>query len=156
MGWRPPMSRISLKPETVVCDLLLDLFLPVERAQARTATDRCARPARRRPVVAAGSSARRIVRSEPHAMLSRVSKRSRRRQARINGRAQTRAVSPTRQTDPELDGLIDGVTADCNDEDEQLSGFDNAFDDANFPRLGTVVRERVEVDLSARPPVDAS
>ncbi len=48
-------------------------------------------------------------------------------------------------TNAELDSLIQEITIDCYDEDEQLMGFENAFDDANFPCLGTVVGETVEV-----------
>ncbi len=48
--------------------------------------------------------------------------------------------------DPELDDLIDEITLDAHDEDEQLMGFENAFDEnANFPCTGTVVGEEVEV-----------
>ena len=55
-------------------------------------------------------------------------------------------MSPARQADPELDTLIDEITVDCHDEDEQLTGFEAAFDeDANFPCPGTIVGEQVEV-----------
>ncbi len=55
-------------------------------------------------------------------------------------------MSPTRQADPELDNLIDEITVDCHDEDEQLSGFEATFDeDASFPCPGTVIDEEVEV-----------
>jgi uncharacterized small protein (DUF1192 family) len=55
-------------------------------------------------------------------------------------------MSPARQANPELDNLIDEITVDCYDEDEQLMGFENAFDeDASFPCPGTVVGEDVEV-----------
>ena len=53
-------------------------------------------------------------------------------------------MSPT-QADPELDNLIWEITVDCHDEDEQLAGFENAFDEANLPCPGTVVGEDVEV-----------
>ena len=54
-------------------------------------------------------------------------------------------MSPARQADPELDGLIDEITVDCYDEDERLTGFEAAFDeDASFPCPGTVVGEQVE------------
>jgi hypothetical protein len=60
-------------------------------------------------------------------------------------------MSPARQADPDLDALIEEITVDCHDEDEQLTGFENAFDeDANFPFPGTVVGEDVEV-LSVAP-----
>ncbi len=53
-------------------------------------------------------------------------------------------MSPARQ--PDLDSLIDEITVDCNDEYEQLTGFEVAFDeDANFPCSGKVVGEEVEV-----------
>lgn len=54
-------------------------------------------------------------------------------------------MSPARQADPELDSLISEITVDCHDEDEQLVGFENAFDEANLPCPGTVVGEDVEV-----------
>jgi len=55
-------------------------------------------------------------------------------------------MSPARQADPELDSLIDEITVDCHDHDEQLIEFENAFDeDASFPCVGTVVGEDVEV-----------
>jgi uncharacterized small protein (DUF1192 family) len=51
-----------------------------------------------------------------------------------------------RHADPELDDLIDEITVDAHDQDEQLMGFENAFDeDANFPCTGTVVGQEVEV-----------
>lgn len=53
-------------------------------------------------------------------------------------------LSRARKAD--LDSLIDEITVDAYDEDEQLMGFQNAFDeDANFPCPGTVVGEEVEV-----------
>jgi hypothetical protein len=55
-------------------------------------------------------------------------------------------MSPARHADPELDALVDEITVDCHDEYEQLTGFENAFDeDANFPCSATVVGETVEV-----------
>jgi hypothetical protein len=33
-------------------------------------------------------------------------------------------MSPARQANPELDNLIDEITADAHDEDEQLMGFE--------------------------------
>ena len=51
-----------------------------------------------------------------------------------------------RHADPELDNLIDDITVDAHDIDEQLMGFEAAFDEeANLPCLGTVVGEEVEV-----------
>jgi len=41
-------------------------------------------------------------------------------------------MSPARQADPELNSLIEEITVDAHDEDEQLMGFENAFDEANF------------------------
>jgi uncharacterized small protein (DUF1192 family) len=55
-------------------------------------------------------------------------------------------MSPVRKTDPELDSLIAEITVDCYDEAEQLTAFENAFDeDANFPCPGTVIGQDVEV-----------
>jgi hypothetical protein len=55
-------------------------------------------------------------------------------------------MSPARQADPDLDQLIEEITVDCYDEDEQLMGFENAFDeDASFPCPGIVVGEEVQV-----------
>lgn len=55
-------------------------------------------------------------------------------------------MSPARKADPDLDTLIDEITVDAYDEDEQLQGFVNAFDeDANFPCPGTVIGEDVAV-----------
>jgi Calcium binding len=55
-------------------------------------------------------------------------------------------MSGARQTNRDLDELIDEITVDCYDEDEQLQGFENAFDeDASFPVSGTVVGERVDI-----------
>jgi hypothetical protein len=52
-------------------------------------------------------------------------------------------MSPTR-ADPELDNLIREVTIDAHDEDEQLMGFEAAFDeDASLPC--TVLGEEVQV-----------
>jgi hypothetical protein len=46
----------------------------------------------------------------------------------------------------ELDSLIEEITVDCYDEDEQITGFEAAFDeDATFPCRGTVIGEEVEV-----------
>jgi hypothetical protein len=55
-------------------------------------------------------------------------------------------MSPARQANPDLDNLIDEITADSHDEDEQLIGFEAAFDeDASFPCHGTVIGEEVEI-----------
>ncbi|MGE5281552.1 MAG: hypothetical protein ACM3N0_04375 [Chloroflexota bacterium] len=54
-------------------------------------------------------------------------------------------MSRARQADPELNSLIAEITVDCHDEDEQLMGFANAFDEANLPCRGTVVGEEVKV-----------
>lgn len=54
-------------------------------------------------------------------------------------------MTPTSRTDPELNSLIDEITVDCHNQDEQLMGFANAFDEADFPYPGTVVGEPVEV-----------
>jgi hypothetical protein len=55
-------------------------------------------------------------------------------------------MSTARQADPQLDTLIDEITVDCHDEDEQLMGFEAAFDEgANFPCPGTIVGEEVEI-----------
>ncbi|MGH2910606.1 MAG: calcium-binding protein [Solirubrobacteraceae bacterium] len=55
-------------------------------------------------------------------------------------------MSGARQTNHDLDELIGEITVDCYDEDEQLQGFENAFDeDASFPLSGTVVGEHVEI-----------
>jgi hypothetical protein len=55
-------------------------------------------------------------------------------------------MSTARQAHPDLDNLIDEITVDCHDEDEQLVAFENAFDeDASFPCPGTVIGEDIEV-----------
>jgi hypothetical protein len=55
-------------------------------------------------------------------------------------------MPPARQADAELDALIEEITVDAYDQDEQLMGFENAFDeDASFPCSGTVVGEQVQV-----------
>lgn len=40
---------------------------------------------------------------------------------------ETTVMNTRRRSDAELDALIDEITVDCHDEDEQLSAFDNAF-----------------------------
>lgn len=55
-------------------------------------------------------------------------------------------MSPHAKTNPGLDELIDEITVDCHDEDEQLMAFHAAFDDeARLPAKGTVIGEDVEV-----------
>lgn len=54
-------------------------------------------------------------------------------------------MSRAGRADPELDSLIAEVTVDCQDEEEALMGFANAFDDVDPPCRGTVVGEGVEV-----------
>ena len=51
----------------------------------------------------------------------------------------------TRHRDPDLDSLIEEITVDCHNEEEQLAGFENAFYDVTLPCPGTVVGEDVEV-----------
>jgi hypothetical protein len=51
-----------------------------------------------------------------------------------------------RRRDPDLDELIADITVDCNDADEELMGFENAFDEwAALPCSGTVIGEDVQV-----------
>ena len=55
-------------------------------------------------------------------------------------------MSSARHTDPDVDSLIEEITVDAHDDDEQLMGFENAFDDeANFPCHGKIIGENVEV-----------
>jgi hypothetical protein len=55
-------------------------------------------------------------------------------------------MSPARHADSELDSLIAEITIDAYDEDEQLQGFENAFDeDAKLPLPATVIGEHVDV-----------
>lgn len=55
-------------------------------------------------------------------------------------------MTRTRNPDRELDSLIDEITIDCYDEDEALTGFENAFaEDADLPCSATVMGEPVEV-----------
>jgi hypothetical protein len=55
-------------------------------------------------------------------------------------------MSPARKAHSDLDQLIDEIIVDAHDEDEQLMGFETAFDEgADFPCPGTVVGEEVEV-----------
>jgi len=48
-------------------------------------------------------------------------------------------------TSAELDSMIEEITVDCYDEDEQLMGFENAFDEANLPCPGTIIGEQLDV-----------
>ena len=49
-------------------------------------------------------------------------------------------MNKARRADPALDSLIDEITVDAHDEDEQLMGFEAAFDeDATLPCPGTIV-----------------
>jgi hypothetical protein len=53
-------------------------------------------------------------------------------------------MTPRRPSD--LKALIEEITVDCNDDDEELMGFENAFDEqAHFPCPGTVIGEDVTV-----------
>jgi hypothetical protein len=45
----------------------------------------------------------------------------------------------------DLKSLIDDITTDCYNEDEELMGFENAFDEADFPCPGAVIGEEVTV-----------
>jgi hypothetical protein len=55
-------------------------------------------------------------------------------------------MSAARRHDPGLDSLIDEITVDCYNEDEQLTAFENAFDeDANFPCPGSVIGHDIDV-----------
>ena len=55
-------------------------------------------------------------------------------------------MPPAHHANSDLDALIDQITVDADDEDEQLIGFENAFDeDASFPCPGTVIGEAVQV-----------
>jgi len=48
--------------------------------------------------------------------------------------------------DPALDELIQEITVDCYDEDEQLTAFETAFDnDATLPRPATISGQDIEV-----------
>jgi hypothetical protein len=51
-----------------------------------------------------------------------------------------------RRDAPDLDDLISEITTDCYNDDEELMGFENAFDEeAELPCAGTVIGERVQV-----------
>jgi hypothetical protein len=54
-------------------------------------------------------------------------------------------MTPT-TANAELDSLIEEITVDCYDHDEQLQGFENAFEeDATLPCRGLVIGEEVQV-----------
>ncbi|MGO8873239.1 MAG: calcium-binding protein [Acidimicrobiales bacterium] len=56
-----------------------------------------------------------------------------------------------RHRDPGLGELIAEITVDCNDEDEELMGFECAFDEeATLPCPGSVIGEDVQVLSVAR------
>jgi hypothetical protein len=56
-----------------------------------------------------------------------------------------------RRRDPGLEELIADITVDCNDEDEELMGFEVFFDEwAALPCPGTVIGEDVQVLSVAR------
>jgi uncharacterized small protein (DUF1192 family) len=55
-------------------------------------------------------------------------------------------MSRVRRADPKLDALIDEITADANDEDEVLMGFEGFFDEqAHFPCPGIILGQDLEV-----------
>jgi len=55
-------------------------------------------------------------------------------------------MNPPQQTDPELDSLIAEITVDCYDDDEALTGFENAFDEeATFPIPATLIDQQIEI-----------
>ena len=55
-------------------------------------------------------------------------------------------MSRTSRADPELDSLIAEITVDCYNDDEALTAFENAFDEAaSFPIPALVVGESIEV-----------
>jgi hypothetical protein len=62
-------------------------------------------------------------------------------------------------TSSDLDDLIDQITADCHDGDEQLMSFANAFDEVCFPYPASVIGEAIEVlsvIVAARPELVAT
>ena len=64
-------------------------------------------------------------------------------------------MSPPQKDKSDLDRLIDEIIVDAYDEDEQLMGFETAFDEgADFPCPGTVVGRggRGVVSLGQEPP----
>ena len=55
-------------------------------------------------------------------------------------------MTKARYPDTELDALIEEITVDAYDQNEQLMGFENAFDEtARLPCRGTVIGEEVEI-----------
>lgn len=54
-------------------------------------------------------------------------------------------MSHTREADAKLDDLIDDITVDCHDEDEQLVAFETAFDEAHLPCPGALIGENIDV-----------
>jgi hypothetical protein len=55
-------------------------------------------------------------------------------------------VTPARKANAELDRLIEDITVDCYNEEEQLVAFETAFDnDAHFPCPGTALGHNIEV-----------
>ena len=55
-------------------------------------------------------------------------------------------MSRISRADPELDSLIAEITVDCYNDDEALTAFENAFDEAaSFPIPALVVGESIEV-----------
>lgn len=53
-------------------------------------------------------------------------------------------MAPRSSSDADLDTLIADITVDCYHDDEEMMGFENAFDDqATFPCPGTVIGEPV-------------
>lgn len=55
-------------------------------------------------------------------------------------------MNARRRRDPALDELIEEITVDCYDEDEQLTAFETAFDnDATLPCPGNIIGQDIEV-----------
>jgi ribosome recycling factor len=54
-------------------------------------------------------------------------------------------MNPRRRRDPALDELIEEITVDCYDEDEQLTAFETAFDEATLPCPGTIIGQDIDV-----------
>jgi hypothetical protein len=55
-------------------------------------------------------------------------------------------MNPRQQTDPELNSLIAEITVDCYDEDEALTGFENAFDEEpTFPIPATPIGQPIKI-----------
>jgi hypothetical protein len=52
-------------------------------------------------------------------------------------------MSPDRNS--ELDSLIADITVDCYNDDEQLTAFEAAFDNATLPCPGRAIGEKVSV-----------